>query len=85
MLVTKLRCSDIVVASGHAQIGDDSKVVHIATELIERAQIRIRQILENAIDGMKLSADDAIVILVGGGSIVSMGDLSGVREIIRPQ
>lgn len=34
---------------------------------------------------MKLSADDATVILVGGGSIVHMDDLEGVSKIIRPQ
>jgi len=44
----------------------------------------MKRLLEDAVDAMKLSADDAIVILVGGGSIVLMDDLDGVGQIIRP-
>ncbi len=44
----------------------------------------MKRILENAVDAMKLSADDAVLILVGGGSIVHMDDLDGVGQIIRP-
>lgn len=44
----------------------------------------MKRILETAVDAMKLSAEDAVVILVGGGSIVLVDDLDGVGQIIRP-
>jgi hypothetical protein len=74
-----------VVAAGKAEIGDTSRVKHIPSETITKARLRIKKLLEYAVDSMKLSADDATVILVGGGSIVHMDDLEGVNRIIRPQ
>lgn len=76
---------DIVVAAGRAEIGDVSRVEHIPADTIEAARAAMKRILENAIDMMKLSADPAIVIVVGGGSIVNMDELDGVCELIRPQ
>jgi hypothetical protein len=76
---------DVVVAAGKAEIGDTSRVKHISSDTITKARLRIKKLLEYAVDSMKLSADDATVILVGGGSIVHMDDLEGVNKIIRPQ
>lgn len=79
------RLIDIVVAAGKADIGDKSKVAHVPATTIEAARAAMKRILENAIDSMKLSADPAVVIVVGGGSIVNMDQLDGVCELIRPQ
>nr|KAK5438916.1 hypothetical protein LTR18_008351 [Exophiala xenobiotica] len=79
-----LTTTDIVVASGHADIGDASRVKDVPKDVITKARYRMKRLLENAVDAMKLSADDAIVILVGGGSIVHMDDLAGVGQVIRP-
>lgn len=75
----------MVVASGKAEIGDVSRVKHISPDTLAKAREGIKKILERAVDSMKLSADDATVILVGGGSIVHMDELAGVNKIIRPQ
>ena len=73
------------MASGKAEIGDPKRVEDVSASVVEKARLRIKKMLEQAVDGMKLTADDAIVVLVGGGSIVQMDDLDGVAEIIRPQ
>jgi len=77
--------TDIAVALGKANIGDVSRVKDVPAEKLAQARLRIKKLLEYSVDSMKLSADDATVILVGGGSIVHMDDLEGVSKIIRPQ
>lgn len=73
------------MAAGGADIGDASKVRDIPDAVIAKARAGIKRILENAIDSMKLSADPAVVIVVGGGSIVNIDPLEGVCELIRPK
>ncbi|KAJ9137866.1 Hydantoin utilization protein A [Pleurostoma richardsiae] len=80
-----LTATDIVVASGQADIGDKTTLEGISAELVQKARNKIKQLLEHAVDSMKLSADDALLVMVGGGSIVQMDDLKGVGQIIRPQ
>lgn len=41
--------------------------------------------LEDAIDLVKTKQGDAKVILVGGGSIIIQGKISGVGEVVRPE
>lgn len=76
---------DIVVAAGKEQIGDTDKVKDVPPAVIEKARASMKAIMEKAIDSMKLSADPAVVIVVGGGSIVNIDPLDGVSELIRPQ
>ncbi|KAH7024574.1 uncharacterized protein B0I36DRAFT_416023 [Microdochium trichocladiopsis] len=80
-----LTTTDVAVALGKANIGDASRVKDIPVEKLSQARSRIKKLLEYSVDSMKLSADDATVILVGGGSVVHMDDLEGVNKIIRPQ
>lgn len=47
--------------------------------------LEIQRILEHAIDKAKTKQGDAIVILVGGGSVIIDDKLSGVRQLIRPE
>ena len=45
----------------------------------------IRELVEDAIDAMKISNDDSDVILVGGGSIILPENLIGAAKGIRPE
>lgn len=48
------------------------------------AMQRIRELVEDGIDAMKLSHEDADVILVGGGSVILPENLTGARSVARP-
>jgi N-methylhydantoinase A/oxoprolinase/acetone carboxylase beta subunit len=76
---------DIVVAAGSSVIGDADQARKVPSEIVSKARAGMKKILENAIDSMKLSADPAIVVIVGGGSIVNIDQLDGVCELIRPK
>lgn len=80
-----LTTTDIVVASGQVDIGDKTKIQAISPDIIDEARAKIKRLLEFAVDSMKLSSDDALLVMVGGGSIVQMDELKGVSQVIRPQ
>ncbi|GBE85493.1 hypothetical protein SCP_0800100 [Sparassis crispa] len=78
-----LTATDIVVASGHAQVGEASLVGHVDAAVVAAAEARIRTMLQNVVDAMKTSAQDVPVYLVGGGSILSPDALEGVSKVHR--
>lgn len=77
--------TDIAVRLGMADIGDKELVADIELEFAQKAMSRIRELVENGIDAMKLSHEDADVILVGGGSVVLPENLAGARSVVRPE
>jgi N-methylhydantoinase A/oxoprolinase/acetone carboxylase beta subunit len=79
-----LTTTDIVVAAGLADIGDRSRVAHIAPAVIETALDTIHRVVDEAVDRMKTSAQPLPVILVGGGAILVSRDLSSASRVIRP-
>ncbi|EPS97461.1 hypothetical protein FOMPIDRAFT_1128485 [Fomitopsis schrenkii] len=79
-----LTTTDIVVASGRAQLGTKENVAGLELEVVERASKAVKKQLEGIIDKMKTSPEDITVLLVGGGSIIAPVQLEGVGEIIRP-
>ncbi|RAK95968.1 hydantoinase/oxoprolinase [Aspergillus ibericus CBS 121593] len=76
--------TDIVVASGKADLGDPSKVQHIPAPVLSQARAGMKRILERAIDDMKVSDQPVTLLLVGGGSIICIDALDGVAECILP-
>ncbi|OKL60014.1 hypothetical protein UA08_04890 [Talaromyces atroroseus] len=80
----RMTSTDIIVASGKADIGDASKVKHIPDSVLAKAQARIRRILERTIDDMKVSDLPVTLLLVGGGSIICTESLNGVAKSIIP-
>jgi N-methylhydantoinase A/oxoprolinase/acetone carboxylase beta subunit len=79
-----LTATDVAVALGKADLGDPKKVAHLDKAILERVYERIVQMVEEAIDKMKTSAEPVPVILVGGGSILLPDQLKGSSEVIRP-
>lgn len=76
--------TDIVVASGKAKIGDCAKAQGIPSDVVSKARLQIKKILERAVEDMKVSDLPVTLLLVGGGSIVQMDQLEGVAECIIP-
>src|SRR5690606_24010583 len=63
-----LTATDVAVALGKATLGDASKVAHLDRALLEKVYAKMIEMVEEAIDKMKTSAEPVPVILVGGGS-----------------
>jgi N-methylhydantoinase A/oxoprolinase/acetone carboxylase beta subunit len=78
-----LTTTDITVAAGNAELGDASKVSHLPKDLLERAEARIHEMLEDCVERSRLSPDPLPVIVVGGGSILVTRPLAGL-EVIKP-
>jgi len=79
-----LTATDIVVAAGHADIGDRAKVADLPGEVVETAQRTIIETLDTAIDRMKPDTAPMPVVLVGGGSVLVDGELTSASTVIRP-
>lgn len=77
--------TDIAVRLGMADIGDKELVADIELAFAQKAMNRIRELVEDGIDAMKLSHEDADVILVGGGSVILPENLAGARSVVRPE
>lgn len=76
--------TDIAVRLGMVELGDKAKVAHLSEEFAQKAMAAITELVEDAIDAMKVSAEDVDVILVGGGSIVLPEKLVGARTVAKP-
>lgn len=76
--------TDIAVRLGMVELGDKAKVAHLSEEFAKKAMAAITELAEDAIDAMKVSAEDVDVILVGGGSIVLPEKLAGAKTVAKP-
>jgi N-methylhydantoinase A/oxoprolinase/acetone carboxylase beta subunit len=79
-----LTATDIAVAAGAVEIGDRSRVQHLSGAEIDRALAEIHRLVEDAVDRVKTSVDDAPVVLVGGGSVLITRELRGASEVKIP-
>lgn len=80
-----LTTTDVVVALGKVELGDASKVAHLDKELLNKIYQTMVNLVEEAVDKMKTTADPVPVILVGGGSILLPTGLKGASAVIRPE
>ncbi|MFY9126097.1 MAG: hypothetical protein WAO32_03940, partial [Defluviitoga tunisiensis] len=80
-----LTTTDVAVAGSLTLLGNREKVKDLDNNLIERAILKIKELVEENIDKIKTEAGDIPLILVGGGSIIIPNALKGCSEIIRPE
>ncbi|MEY8333759.1 hydantoinase/oxoprolinase family protein [Lachnospiraceae bacterium 47-T17] len=76
--------TDIAVRLGLTALGDASKVSHLSGDFAKKALAAITTLVEDSLDAMKVSSGDVDLILVGGGSIILPGKLSGARTVTKP-
>ncbi|MBR6529012.1 MAG: hydantoinase/oxoprolinase family protein [Firmicutes bacterium] len=81
----KMTATDIAVRLGMAELGDPKFVEEIPLDLAEKAMNKMRELVEDAIDTMKLSNADSDVVLVGGGSIILPENFAGAAKVLKPE
>lgn len=79
-----LTTTDVVIALGKSELGDASLVAYLDKSLLNAIYSKMTEMLEVAIDQMKISAENVPVVLVGGGSILFPTTLKGASEVIKP-
>jgi N-methylhydantoinase A/oxoprolinase/acetone carboxylase beta subunit len=79
-----MTATDIAVRLGMVDLGDASRVAQIPQDLALAALDAIRNLVEEAIDAMKVSSADSDVIVVGGGSIILPEHLAGAATVAKP-
>jgi N-methylhydantoinase A/oxoprolinase/acetone carboxylase beta subunit len=80
-----LTATDIAVRLGLAEIGMKEKVKDISFEFAQKVHNRILEMINEAVDKIKISKDPQPLILVGGGSIIAGNKIEGVSEIVKPE
>ena len=81
----RLTATDIAVASGAANVGDESNLENVSQSTVKMALQTMQNMLDESIEMMKPNADPVPVILVGGGAILIQGDLSCASQVLRPE
>jgi N-methylhydantoinase A/oxoprolinase/acetone carboxylase beta subunit len=76
--------TDIAVRLGMLDLGDKTKTAAIDESFARKAMDRIRELVEDALDAVKVSNSDMDVLLVGGGSIILPEKLAGADSVIKP-
>ena len=80
-----LTTTDILVASGKADIGDTSKVADMPASVVANAQATMHKMLNDNIEMMKPGGKDMPVILVGGGAVLVTQGLDAASKLHRPE
>ena len=75
--------TDIAVAAGLVDIGERSRVQHLAPGFVGAVLARAATMVEEHVDRMKTAAGDVTLIAVGGGAFLVPDQLAGVREVVR--
>ena len=80
-----MTATDVAVRLGMVDLGDKSKAECIPEDVAHKAMDVIRALVEDNVDAMKVSGNDADIILVGGGSIILPEKLAGAATVVKPE
>ena len=80
----ELTATDVATAAGMAEIGDSAAVRGLDAVQVSSAVDRMQDMLAEAVEQMKTSADPVPVVVVGGGGVLVRDGLAGASETIRP-
>lgn len=80
-----MTATDVAVAKGGAQIGDSALVADLPSDRVSQADERVHQLIDTAIDRMKVSATPVPVVLVGGGNILVSRQLRSAADLHVPK
>ena len=78
-----LTATDVAVASGLIDLGDSAAVGSIGQTLQKAAITRIAEMVDEAVDRMKIDAKPVPLIAVGGGAFLVPDELPGVSEVLQ--
>jgi N-methylhydantoinase A/oxoprolinase/acetone carboxylase beta subunit len=78
-----LTLTDVAVAAGLVDLGDRGRVARLDPALVMAVLGRVRTMLEEGVDRMKVSADDVRLVAVGGGAFLVPDRIAGVDEVVR--
>lgn len=79
-----LTATDLAVAAGLAEIGDEGGVASLDRSLVRRGLALIERRIAEAVDRVKTSAEPIPVVVVGGGSVLLEDSLPGASELVKP-
>ncbi len=77
-----LTATDVAVAAGLADIGERACVADLGRDVVEPALGRVRALLEEGVDRMKVDAAPLPLLAVGGGAFLVPSALPGVSEVV---
>ena len=73
--------TDVAVAAGLAQIGDNRAVAELPCNVVQRALELVRVKIEDSVDRMKTDARELPLIAVGGGAFLVPDRLVGISQV----
>ena len=79
-----LTASDVAVATGRAAFGDAAGLPALSDAVRASVWTRMQAMIEEAVDRMKTSRVDVVVLAVGGGNFLVPDTLRGAARIVRP-
>ena len=80
-----LTTTDVLVASGKADIGDKNNVAHITEATVTTATKTMHAMLDRNIEMMKPGGKDMPVIMVGGGAVLVTRGLKAASKLYHPK
>ena len=79
---SELTATDVAVAAGLVDLGDQARVAGLPAALVRGALARIHATIEEGVDRMKTDARDEPLVAVGGGCFLVPESIPGVSKVV---